>query len=155
MEVSEQLHAPFALPPGKESRAPMGQKTICSPDPVWTRWRRKKSLPCPTRESNPSRPAAVLLTLLTEPSRIDDTVLISMIYAEYETAINSFWALSADGNKETSVSHVSALNCCPTLRPKNWVRHVHSYKTTNFVGLQFFFFILTAHDCRQHCHVFG
>jgi len=40
VEVSGQLHAPAALPP-----APTGLKARWAPEPTWTRWQRKKSLP--------------------------------------------------------------------------------------------------------------
>jgi hypothetical protein len=35
--VSGQLHAPAALPPGKEPLIPIGQKAWWDPEPVWTR----------------------------------------------------------------------------------------------------------------------
>jgi len=36
MEVSGQLHAPTALPPGKEPLVPIGCETGWAPEPVWT-----------------------------------------------------------------------------------------------------------------------
>jgi len=42
MEVSDQLHAPAALPPGKESAVSIGQEAGWAPDPVWKRCRREK-----------------------------------------------------------------------------------------------------------------
>jgi hypothetical protein len=43
LEVCGQLHAPAALPPGKEPPVPIGQEAGCAPEPVWTLWRREKS----------------------------------------------------------------------------------------------------------------
>jgi hypothetical protein len=42
MEVSGQLHAPAALPPGKNSLVPIGQEAGWAPEPFWTRWWREK-----------------------------------------------------------------------------------------------------------------
>jgi hypothetical protein len=53
-EVSGQLHAPAALPPGKEHPVHIGQEAWRAPEPVWTRWREKKCQH--SRESNPGRP---------------------------------------------------------------------------------------------------
>jgi hypothetical protein len=36
--VSGQLHAPAALPPGKEPLVPIGEEAEWAPEPVWTRW---------------------------------------------------------------------------------------------------------------------
>jgi hypothetical protein len=49
-EVSGQLHAPAALPPGKEPPLSIGQKAGWAPEPVWTTWRRENSWPY--RDSN-------------------------------------------------------------------------------------------------------
>jgi hypothetical protein len=38
MEVSGQLHAPAALPPGKGPLVPIGQEAGWAPEPFWTRW---------------------------------------------------------------------------------------------------------------------
>jgi hypothetical protein len=51
MEVSGQLHAPAALPPGKEPLVPIG----------WEAWAGlgavvKRKIPSPRRESNPRTP---------------------------------------------------------------------------------------------------
>jgi hypothetical protein len=56
LEVSGQLHAPAALPPGKESPVPIGFEEGQAPEPVWMMWRGEKS--CPYRESN-SNPLAI------------------------------------------------------------------------------------------------
>jgi hypothetical protein len=53
MEVSGQLHAPAALPPGKEPLVRTEQEAEWAPEPFWTRWCRKKF---PRRESNPRTP---------------------------------------------------------------------------------------------------
>jgi hypothetical protein len=42
MEVSGQLHAPAALPPGKKPLVPIGQEAGWAPEPFWTRWFREK-----------------------------------------------------------------------------------------------------------------
>jgi hypothetical protein len=42
MEVSGQLHALAALPPGKEPLVPIGYGAWRAPEPVWTRWLREK-----------------------------------------------------------------------------------------------------------------
>jgi hypothetical protein len=36
MEVSGQLHAPAALPPGEESPVPTEQEAGWNPEPAWT-----------------------------------------------------------------------------------------------------------------------
>jgi len=56
MEVSGQLHAPAALPQGKEPLTPIEQETRWAPGPVWTRWWREKS-PAPTGTQIPDHPA--------------------------------------------------------------------------------------------------
>jgi hypothetical protein len=38
MEASGQLHAPAALPPGKELLVPIGWEAVWASEPVWTRW---------------------------------------------------------------------------------------------------------------------
>jgi hypothetical protein len=41
-EVSGQLHAPAALPPGKEPQVLIGSEAGSAPEPFWTRrWREK------------------------------------------------------------------------------------------------------------------
>jgi hypothetical protein len=50
MELSGQLHASAALPPGKEFG--------WAPKPVWTLWRREKFLPLPGLESPIMQPVA-------------------------------------------------------------------------------------------------
>jgi hypothetical protein len=42
MEVSGQLQAPAALPPGKEPPVPFGEEAGWAPEPVWTQWWREK-----------------------------------------------------------------------------------------------------------------
>jgi hypothetical protein len=44
MEVSGQLYVPAALPPKKEHLLSIGQEAGWAPEPVWTLWRRDKSL---------------------------------------------------------------------------------------------------------------
>jgi hypothetical protein len=54
MEVSGQLHAPAALPPGKETRVPIGGGWIGSRAVLDAVVKRK--IPSPRRESNPRTP---------------------------------------------------------------------------------------------------
>jgi hypothetical protein len=55
-EMSGQLHASAALPPGKEPLVPTGQDAGCAPEPVWTRWRREK-FSAPSGTGTPNHPA--------------------------------------------------------------------------------------------------
>jgi hypothetical protein len=56
MEVSGQLHASAALPPGKEPLMTIEQEAAWAPEPLWTRFRREKFPAPPHRESNPDHP---------------------------------------------------------------------------------------------------
>jgi hypothetical protein len=60
MEVS-QLHAPAALPPGKEPSVPIGWEAGRTPEPVWTRWRREKFLALAGNRTPIVQPVARLL----------------------------------------------------------------------------------------------
>jgi hypothetical protein len=42
--VCAQFHSPAALSPGKEPPVPIAQEAGWAQDPVWTPWRREKSL---------------------------------------------------------------------------------------------------------------
>jgi hypothetical protein len=53
MEVSGQLHAPAALPPGKEPHLPVEQEAGWAPEPVWATWRSEND--CFHRDSNSDR----------------------------------------------------------------------------------------------------
>jgi hypothetical protein len=55
MEVSGQLHAPAALPAGKEPLVPTGYEDGWASEPFWKRWCRKK-FPAPAKESSPNTP---------------------------------------------------------------------------------------------------
>jgi hypothetical protein len=44
MELIGQLHAPAALPPGKEPPVPIGQEVEWAPEPVWMLCRREMCL---------------------------------------------------------------------------------------------------------------
>ena len=44
MEVSVHLYAPTSSPPGKEPLADHEEEAEWAPEPVWTFWRREKSL---------------------------------------------------------------------------------------------------------------
>jgi len=56
MEVSGQLHAPAALPPGKEPLVPIAQGAGWAPEPVWKRLSGEKFL-APTVTPSPDHPA--------------------------------------------------------------------------------------------------
>jgi len=56
MEVSGQLHAPAALPPGKEPSVPIGYEAGWTPEPFWTRWWKEK-FPVPTETRTPDHAA--------------------------------------------------------------------------------------------------
>jgi hypothetical protein len=78
MEVSGQLHAPAALPPGKE---PSGTHLIgdwVDPRAGVNALATRKIL-CLCRKSNPSRPAQRLLTILTELSIIIIIIIIIIL----------------------------------------------------------------------------
>jgi hypothetical protein len=55
MEASGQLHAPTALPPGKEATAPIGWEARWAPELDWKLWR-KENLVLPGIEPGPSNP---------------------------------------------------------------------------------------------------
>jgi hypothetical protein len=61
---------PSHFTPGKEPPVPNGSEAGWAPEPVWTRWRRKKSHHCTFRELNPGRPARSLVSTLTKLSRL-------------------------------------------------------------------------------------
>jgi hypothetical protein len=52
--VSGQLHAPDALPLGKELPLPIGSQAGWAPEPVWTTWRRESSWPYRDSNTDPS-----------------------------------------------------------------------------------------------------
>jgi hypothetical protein len=53
LEVSDQLHARAALPPGKEPPVSIGYEVGWTPEPVWTTWRRENSWPYRNSELRP------------------------------------------------------------------------------------------------------
>jgi hypothetical protein len=69
--MSGQLHAPAALPPGKEPPVPNGYEAGWAAEPVWNSWRGEKS--CPYTDSNldPSaiQPVAVPTALSRLPQK--------------------------------------------------------------------------------------
>jgi hypothetical protein len=44
MEMSNQLHAPASLLPGKQPPIPVGEETAWAPERIWTLWSTEKSL---------------------------------------------------------------------------------------------------------------
>jgi len=67
MKACGQLHAPAALPPGKGIVVLTGQEVRVDPKTgLHAVAKEKKNFTCPSRESNPSRPASSLVTTLTE-----------------------------------------------------------------------------------------
>jgi hypothetical protein len=58
VEVCGHLHAPAALPPGREPLVPIGWEAGWAPEPFWTRV--KRNIPSPRRKSNPRTVSAVL-----------------------------------------------------------------------------------------------
>jgi hypothetical protein len=55
MDVTDQLHVPAALPPGKEPLVPIGQKAGWGPR-AGLNTASKRKIPSPRRESNPEHP---------------------------------------------------------------------------------------------------
>jgi hypothetical protein len=49
MEVSDQLHALVALPPGKEHLVPIGEEAGWAPELVWATWRKQNLAPAGIR----------------------------------------------------------------------------------------------------------
>jgi hypothetical protein len=63
MELSDNFHAPAAVPQGKKKQNPLH-----SGHQNWSvrGGEREKSLPCPYRETKPGRPARSLVTIFIE-----------------------------------------------------------------------------------------
>jgi len=57
--MSSQIHVSVAFSSEKESTVSTGWAS----EPAWMRWRRKKFLHCPYRESSPSHAARSLVTV--------------------------------------------------------------------------------------------
>jgi hypothetical protein len=72
MEVSGQLQALAALPPGKEPLVPTGYEAGWAPESVWTLWNKEISYPC--RESHPDSLAAQAVAIPTELSWLQQRV---------------------------------------------------------------------------------
>jgi hypothetical protein len=81
MEVSGKLHAPAALPLGKEPPVSIGWKDGLAPEPFWTVSKRK--IPIPRRESKPDhpivQPVASRYTEWVLPGPIITTAFIKII----------------------------------------------------------------------------
>jgi hypothetical protein len=58
MDVCGQPHATATSPAGKEPLIPTGKEAGWAPKPVWTQWRKKKSLPLPGLEPPIIQPVA-------------------------------------------------------------------------------------------------
>jgi hypothetical protein len=82
MEMSGELHAPAALPAGKEPLVPIVYEAVCM------RWRRENN-PCPCRESKPDSPARGVVTTLTELPRLRAHRNVVFIYIYVNQ--NIFW----------------------------------------------------------------
>jgi hypothetical protein len=63
MELSGQLHAPAALPPGKDPLVPTGKETSWAPEPVWTWWWKDK-FPAPAGIWTPNQPTNPLASTI-------------------------------------------------------------------------------------------
>jgi hypothetical protein len=69
--VSGQLHAPVALPPGKEPLVSIGQEAGWTPEPFWTRWWREKfPAPAGNRTLEPRLASPKPSAIPTELSRL-------------------------------------------------------------------------------------
>jgi len=77
--VSGQLHAPAALPQREEPTIRIRYEGEWAPDPVWTLYR-KKSNPCPSRETKPDRPARSLVTILNECTQRNRSRFLFSLY---------------------------------------------------------------------------
>jgi hypothetical protein len=66
MEVSGQLNALVTFLPGERAPYSTGYEAGWAPETIWTRWRRKKSIRCPYRDSKAGRPARSLVIVVTE-----------------------------------------------------------------------------------------
>jgi hypothetical protein len=78
LEVSGQLHAPAALPQGKEPSVPIGQEVGWAPEPVLTTWRKENSWPYRDSNSNPS--VAQLVASLYTVYAISAPLICKYIY---------------------------------------------------------------------------
>jgi hypothetical protein len=83
LEVSGQLHATAALPPGKEPLVPIVYEVGWTSEPVWKIWRRENY--CPYRDSN-SDPSVVQPVA----SRYTDYVIPAPSVIPYEVNIVSW-----------------------------------------------------------------
>jgi hypothetical protein len=77
--VSGQLHAPAALPPGKEPPVPIGSEVGWTPEPVWMIWSTENSWPYRDSNSDPSvvQPVASRYTDYATPAPSTYTTSIS------------------------------------------------------------------------------
>jgi hypothetical protein len=63
LEVSGQLHAPAALPPGKEPPVPFEYEVGWTAEPVWTIWRSENSYPHRDLNPDPSKCMIVMMAI--------------------------------------------------------------------------------------------
>jgi hypothetical protein len=70
MEVSGQLHAPAALPPGKKPLVPIGYEAGWAPEPFRTWWWIKFPAPQGIEPETPDRRSRSLIAIPTEISRL-------------------------------------------------------------------------------------
>jgi hypothetical protein len=98
--VSGQVHDPAASPSGKEPRYPLDRRL----DGFQSLWRKEKRNPCLCRESNRSRPARSLVTVLTERSVVEmgKSTLPSAVYSQTLEARNQLMACESDATRDTS-----------------------------------------------------
>jgi hypothetical protein len=101
MEVSDQLHAPAALLPGKEPLVPIGQEDGWAPEQLRTRWWREKFQAQQGIEpQNPDSPTLSLVAIPTELSRL--------LHRDVEVKLNVF--LTSALYTEVSDSRFSYFN---------------------------------------------
>jgi hypothetical protein len=83
MEVSGQLHAPAAKPPGKNPSVPIGEEPVWAPKSILALWSRKNFLPLPGIETRrPSRSPS--LYRLSYPGFKKNTIPLKSVFYDFE-----------------------------------------------------------------------